>query len=170
MRFKCYLLYWKFEIEIHFRIHALVALNLSNVLTDDFSNSLSEKTTNDIPMKFYSVISRRLFIGYRYQIVEFTSKSIMCDERLFSSFTARASPVLTLSHFKLDIYNTVNLRTRKAQNTVEFETMLCSTLLKIMADCSVLTENARSAHKSSSNDWNHFQMRITYGKAIFFRY
>ena len=30
----------------HFYIH------LSNVLTDHFSNSLSEKTTNDIPMKF----------------------------------------------------------------------------------------------------------------------
>ena len=31
---------------------AFDGLHLSNVLTDHFSNSLSEKTTNDIPMNF----------------------------------------------------------------------------------------------------------------------
>ena len=29
-----------------------MCIHLSNVLTDHFSDSLSEKTTNDIPMKF----------------------------------------------------------------------------------------------------------------------
>ena len=29
-----------------------IKIHLSNVLTDHFSNSFSEKTTNDIPMKF----------------------------------------------------------------------------------------------------------------------
>ena len=33
-------------------------IHLSNVLTDHFSNSLSEKTSNDTNMIFYSVISR----------------------------------------------------------------------------------------------------------------
>ena len=78
-------------------------IHLSNVLTDHFSNSLSEKTTNDIHMKFYSFISRRLFIGCRYQIVEFTKKTFILDEMLFSCFTALALRALVQSHFKLDI-------------------------------------------------------------------
>ena len=51
---------------------------------------------------------------------------------LFSCFTARA---FTLSHFKLDILQ--EPPHKKVQNTVESETMLCSTLLKITAVCSV---------------------------------
>ena len=82
------------------------------------------------------------------------------ETKSFFNITARASRALTLTHFKLDILQDSEPPHKKAQNTFEFETMLCSTLLKIMTVCSVLTENASSAHKSSSNDWNHFQKRI----------
>ena len=56
---------------------------------------------------------------------------------LFSCFTTRASRAFTLSHFKLDILQDSEPPHKKVQNTVESETMLCSTLLKITAVCSV---------------------------------
>ena len=50
-------------------------IHLSNVLTDHFSNSLSEKTTNDIPMKggralspFFGPLQKPKYESYRTTI------------------------------------------------------------------------------------------------------
>ena len=61
------------ELEIH----------LSNVLTDHFSNSLPEKTTKDIPMKFSQCFFKNIFYrlplsnrGIYLQIIHVRRKAI----------------------------------------------------------------------------------------------
>ena len=39
----------------------MVCIHLSNVLTDHFSHSLSEKSTNDIPMNFLQCLFKTTF-------------------------------------------------------------------------------------------------------------
>ena len=65
------------ENQISFYIH------LSNVLTDHFSNSLLEKTTKDIPMKFSEYIFMNIFhrlplsnCGIYLQIIHVRRKAI----------------------------------------------------------------------------------------------
>ena len=78
-------------------------IHSSKVLTDHFSNSLSEKTTNGITIEFSQCNFKSTFYrlplsnrGICLQIIHVRQKAVCC-------FTARASSVLTISHFKLDI-------------------------------------------------------------------
>ena len=54
-----------------------LGIHLSNVLTDHFSNSLPEKTTKDIPLKFSQCPFKNILIGCHSQIVDFYYKSFM---------------------------------------------------------------------------------------------
>ena len=113
-------------------------VHLSNVLTDHFSNSLSEKTTNDIPMKFLQCHFKTTFLS----VVATKSWNLLrnheCETKGYFHVLPHVHRVHKHYHNSNWIfYKTVKLLTRNAQNNVEFETMLCSTLLKIMAVCSV---------------------------------
>ena len=68
------------------------------VLTDHFSNSLSEKTTNDTPMSFQEYF---LAVATRKLQNFFTNHS--CRTKVFLCFTSCALCALTISHFKVDI-------------------------------------------------------------------
>ena len=64
-------------------LHTPVSLHLSNVLTDHFSNSLPEKTTIDIPVKFSQYPFKNIFYrlplsnrGIYLQIIHVRRKAI----------------------------------------------------------------------------------------------
>ena len=48
------------KIRIH-TVRTWTTIHLSNVLTDHFSNPVSEKTRNDIPMKFLQCYFKTIF-------------------------------------------------------------------------------------------------------------
>ena len=113
-------------------------IHLSNVLTDHFSNFLSEETTNDIRMKFLQCHFKTTFYRLPLPTRGIYSKIIHVRRKAIFMFYRTCIACINTITFQIGyFYKTVNLLTRKAQNTVEFETMLCSTLLKIMAVCSV---------------------------------
>ena len=87
----------------HPKVYARKRIHLSNVLAEHFLNSLPEKTTKDIRMKFSQCPFKNIFIGCHSQIVAFIYKSFMWDKRLFLRFTAHALRAIAISHFKLDI-------------------------------------------------------------------
>ena len=72
-----------------------MVIHLSNVLTDHFSNSISEKTTKGILMKFSQCPFKNIF-----HWLPLSNRGIYIQ---FLRFTARASRALTILHFKLDI-------------------------------------------------------------------
>ena len=100
----------------------------SKVLTDHFSNSFPEKTTNDIPMKFSQCPFKTIF--YRLQLSNLIYLQIIHERRnVILRFTACASRALTISHFKLDIsHDSEPPHQKKKENIARFVTRLCSTL------------------------------------------
>ena len=117
-----------------------IIIHLSNVLTDHFSNPLSEKTTNDIPMIFLLCHFKTTF--YRLPVPKPGIYLKIIQKAIFMFYHTCIACINTIT-FKIGYFTRyLNLLTRKAQNTVEFETRLCST----------------------------FQMRIADGKAFFLRY
>ena len=78
-------------------------IHLSNVLTDHFSNSLSEKTTNYIPMKFSQCHFNTTFYRLPLPNRGIYLKTIQVRRKVIFMFYRHASRALTLSHFKVDI-------------------------------------------------------------------
>ena len=80
-----------------------IIIHLSNVLTDHFSNPLSEKTTNDIPMKFLQCHFKTTFYRLPLPNRGIYLKLIHVRQKAIFMFYHMASRALTLSHLKLDI-------------------------------------------------------------------
>ena len=66
-------------------------IHLSNVLTDHFLNSLPEKTTKGIPMKFSQCPFKNIFYRLSLSNCDIYLQIIHVRKRLFLRFTARAS-------------------------------------------------------------------------------
>ena len=78
-------------------------IHLSNVLTDHFLNSLPEKTNKGIPMKFSQCPFKNIFFRLPLSNCDIYLQIIHVRQTAIFTFTARASRVLAISHFKLDI-------------------------------------------------------------------
>ena len=106
-------------------------IHLSNVLTDYFSNSLSEKTTNDIPMKFAHCHFKTTFYrmplsnrGINLQIIHVRRKAIF-------KFHRTCIACVNIISFQIGYFTrhgTSSHTKKPPENTVRFVTMLCSTL------------------------------------------